>query len=95
MIKDKLILPYLDLNIQYFDLGLPYRDETNDQVPTCHCPSLAPSLIFLNFEQPVIHLHAPYRRILLKNFHPNETNEVKSFFVCINLDPNAIRAAQF
>ena len=33
MIKDKLILPYLDLNIQYFDLGLPYRDETNDQVP--------------------------------------------------------------
>jgi hypothetical protein len=24
----------------------------------------------------VIHLHAPYRRILLKNFHPNETNEV-------------------
>jgi len=32
MIKDKLILPYLDLNIQYFDLGLPYRDETNDQV---------------------------------------------------------------
>merc|ERR1711879_621020 len=32
MIKDKLILPYLDLNIQYFDLGLPYRDETDDQV---------------------------------------------------------------
>ncbi|ELR15878.1 isocitrate dehydrogenase, NADPdependent, putative [Acanthamoeba castellanii str. Neff] len=32
MIKDKLILPYLDLNIQYFDLGLPYRDETNDQM---------------------------------------------------------------
>ncbi|KAL6066017.1 Isocitrate dehydrogenase [NADP] [Balamuthia mandrillaris] len=32
MIKDKLILPYLDLKIKYFDLGLPYRDQTNDQV---------------------------------------------------------------
>eukprot|EP00002_Diphylleia_rotans_P020742 TRINITY_DN4028_c0_g1_i1.p1 TRINITY_DN4028_c0_g1~~TRINITY_DN4028_c0_g1_i1.p1 ORF type:complete len:439 (+),score=106.67 TRINITY_DN4028_c0_g1_i1:55-1371(+) len=32
MIKDKLIHPYLDIDIKYFDLGLPYRDETNDQV---------------------------------------------------------------
>src|SRR3982750_4018463 len=31
-IKDKLIVPYLDLNIQYYDLGMEYRDETNDQV---------------------------------------------------------------
>ena len=31
-IKDKLILPYLDLDIQYFDLGIESRDETNDQV---------------------------------------------------------------
>ena len=31
-IKDKLILPYLDLDIQYFDLGIEYRDQTNDQV---------------------------------------------------------------
>eukprot|EP01023_Acetabularia_acetabulum_P012284 TRINITY_DN1574_c0_g1_i2.p2 TRINITY_DN1574_c0_g1~~TRINITY_DN1574_c0_g1_i2.p2 ORF type:complete len:441 (+),score=86.85 TRINITY_DN1574_c0_g1_i2:153-1475(+) len=31
-IKDKLILPYLDLKIEYFDLGLPHRDATNDQV---------------------------------------------------------------
>ncbi|KAA9041508.1 isocitrate dehydrogenase (NADP(+)) [Ginsengibacter hankyongi] len=31
-IKDKLILPYLDLNIKYFDLGMEHRDETNDQV---------------------------------------------------------------
>ena len=29
-IKDKLIKPYLDLNIQYFDLGMEYRDKTND-----------------------------------------------------------------
>jgi len=32
MIKDKLILPYLDLNIKYFDLGLPHRDATEDRV---------------------------------------------------------------
>lgn len=32
MIKDKLILPYVDLKIEYFDLGLPHRDKTNDQV---------------------------------------------------------------
>lgn len=32
MIKNKLILPYLDLKIEYYDLGLPNRDATNDQV---------------------------------------------------------------
>lgn len=31
-IKDELITPFLDLNIQYFDLGIEYRDKTNDQV---------------------------------------------------------------
>ena len=31
-IKDKLILPYIDLDIKYYDLGVEYRDETNDQV---------------------------------------------------------------
>ena len=31
-IKDKLILPYLDLEIQYFDLGMQHRDATDDQV---------------------------------------------------------------
>ncbi len=31
-IKEQLILPYLDLDIKYFDLGIEYRDETNDQV---------------------------------------------------------------
>ncbi|MDZ4665230.1 MAG: isocitrate dehydrogenase (NADP(+)) [Bacteroidota bacterium] len=31
-IKDKLILPYLDLDIKYFDLGVENRDATNDQV---------------------------------------------------------------
>src|SRR5262249_53025182 len=31
-IKDKLILPYLDVDIKYYDLGVEYRDQTNDQV---------------------------------------------------------------
>ncbi len=31
-IKEKLILPYLDVDIKYFDLGIEYRDATNDQV---------------------------------------------------------------
>lgn len=31
-IKDKLILPYLELDIKYYDLGVEHRDETNDQV---------------------------------------------------------------
>ncbi len=31
-IKDKLILPYLDIDIKYFDLGMEHRDLTNDQV---------------------------------------------------------------
>ena len=31
-IKNKLILPYLDLKIQYFDLGMKSRDDTKDQI---------------------------------------------------------------
>ncbi|MBX3041221.1 MAG: NADP-dependent isocitrate dehydrogenase [Bdellovibrionaceae bacterium] len=31
-IKNKLILPYLDLDIKYFDLGMEYRDKTDDKV---------------------------------------------------------------
>ncbi|TAX22377.1 NADP-dependent isocitrate dehydrogenase, partial [Rhizobium leguminosarum] len=32
LIKDKLIHPYLDLDIDYFDLSVENRDATNDQV---------------------------------------------------------------
>lgn len=32
MIKDELLLPYIDLNTEYYDLGLAYRNETDDQV---------------------------------------------------------------
>ena len=31
-IKDKLILPYVDLKTEYYDLGLKHRDETDDRV---------------------------------------------------------------
>ena len=32
MIKDILLIPYVDLKTEYYDLGLEYRNETNDQV---------------------------------------------------------------
>src|SRR5690554_2097716 len=32
MIKEELILPYVDLDIKYYDLGMEHRDATNDQV---------------------------------------------------------------
>ena len=32
MIKDELILPFVDLKTEYYDLGLPHRDETDDAV---------------------------------------------------------------
>jgi isocitrate dehydrogenase len=31
-IKEKLILPYIEVDIKYYDLGIEYRDQTNDQV---------------------------------------------------------------
>src|SRR5437762_9798246 len=31
-IKDKLILPYLDIDLKYYDLGIEHRDATDDQV---------------------------------------------------------------
>ena len=32
LIKDKLIHPYLDIDLHYYDLGMEYRDQTDDQV---------------------------------------------------------------
>ena len=32
MIKDKLITPYLDIDLKYYDLGIEARDDTNDQI---------------------------------------------------------------
>ncbi|CUM45854.1 Isocitrate dehydrogenase NADP peroxisomal [Debaryomyces fabryi] len=33
-IKDKLIFPYLDVDLKYYDLGIEYRDQTDDKVTT-------------------------------------------------------------
>ena len=33
-IKDILLLPYVDLKTEYYDLGLQYREETKDKVTT-------------------------------------------------------------
>lgn len=32
MIKDKLVLPFLDIDLKYFDLGMKHRDDTDDKV---------------------------------------------------------------
>ena len=32
MIKDELLLPFIDLKTEYYDLGLEHRNETDDQV---------------------------------------------------------------
>src|SRR5258708_7400461 len=34
LIKDKLILPYLDVDLHYYDLGIEERDRTDDKVTT-------------------------------------------------------------
>ena len=34
MVKDKLLLPYLDMTLEYYDLGLKHRNETDDKVTT-------------------------------------------------------------
>ena len=34
IIKDNLLLPYIDLKTEYYDLGLEYRDQTDDKVTT-------------------------------------------------------------
>ena len=57
----QLILPYLDLKIEYYDLGLPNRDATDDrvtveaaeaiQVSACHCPLLALSYNYPDYSQ--------------------------------------------
>ena len=31
-IRDELILPYLDINLEYYDLGIENRDATDDQI---------------------------------------------------------------
>ena len=43
-IKKKLILPYLDINIKYYNLGIKNRDKTSDQV-TLDCADAIKKLV--------------------------------------------------
>ena len=48
MIKDELLLPFIDLNTEYYDLGLNYRNETDDQV-TIDAAEATKKYFFLRF----------------------------------------------
>jgi isocitrate dehydrogenase len=41
-IRDKLILPYLDIDLKYYDLAMEYRDQTDDQVTVDAAHAIAP-----------------------------------------------------
>ncbi|RZB66401.1 Isocitrate dehydrogenase [NADP], chloroplastic isoform B [Glycine soja] len=68
LIKDKLIFPYLELDIKYFDLGLPHRDATNDRVTiesaeatlkynvAIKCATITPGTVF---REPIICKNIP------------------------------------
>jgi len=50
-IKSKLILPYLDLGIEYFDLGMKSRDNSNDQITIDSALQLKKLVLVLNVQQ--------------------------------------------
>ena len=49
-IKQKLILPYIDLDIKYFDLGLKHRDFTDDQVTVDAAEAIKNTMSVLNVQ---------------------------------------------
>ena len=48
-IKDKLILPYIDVDIKYYDLGVKSRDDSEDQILPLSLIVLALSAIFFSY----------------------------------------------
>ena len=50
-IKNKLILPYLDLNIEYYDLGIKSRDNTSDQITIDCAKAIKKMVLGLNVQQ--------------------------------------------
>ena len=70
-IKDKLILPYLELDIKYYDLGIEKRDETNDQITIdaaeaikeykvgIKCATITPEVPTVNSAMPCLITPAP------------------------------------
>ena len=59
MIKDILILPHIDLKSEYYDLGLEYRNETNDEVTV----KSAEGAVKAYFPFSPINLHAIWRTV--------------------------------
>lgn len=45
----QLILPFLELDIKYYDLGLPHRDATNDKVTVESAEATLKYVVYLNF----------------------------------------------
>ena len=50
-IKNKLILPYLDLGIEYFDLGIKNRDNTSDQITIDCAKAIKKNGVGIKFQQ--------------------------------------------
>ena len=50
-IKNKLILPYLDLDIEYFDLSIKSRDNTSDQITIDSAKAIKKMALGLNVQQ--------------------------------------------
>ena len=60
-IKNKLILPYLDLGIEYYDLGMKSRDNTDDQITIDSANAIKKIGVELNVQQ------SPLMKLGLKN----------------------------
>lgn len=48
IIKDELLLPYIDLKTEYYDLGLEHRNETDDQVTIDSAEATKNTVLLLN-----------------------------------------------
>lgn len=51
MIKDELLLPFIDLKTEYYDLGLEYRNETDDKVTVDAAEAIKNMVLELNVQQ--------------------------------------------
>ena len=50
-IKEKLIIPYLRLDIKYYDLGMESRDNTDDQITIDAANAIKNMVLVLNVQQ--------------------------------------------
>lgn len=59
LIKDKLILPFLDINILYFDLGMENRDLTDDKVTIEAAQAIKQCKVGIKCATMYLHSHSP------------------------------------